>query len=329
MSRLGIGLIGVGKHGVRYATHITRDLAEELRLVAIARRDTDAARRQAAEFGCRAYHDYRELIAAADVDVLIVVVPPTAHPAIMEAAAAAHRPVLLEKPAAANLVDGQRILRAVRAAAIPVMVAHTVRYASVVPVLLRAREAIGPLHALRLSQRFEPSRPGWIDDPAIAGGGMTLHTGVHVFDLARLLTGMEAERVSCEMARVGTVHTEDNFAAVIRFGGGGGGVVLADIAGSRATASRCGAIEIAGERGQLVADHVFNTAAIVRGTVSTVLAVPPPASTVLEVLRDFTRAIRSGTPMPIPLEEGLRAVAIADACYEAAASGRAAAVTPV
>ncbi len=251
-----------------------------------------------------------------------------AHPSIMEAAAAARRPVLLEKPAAAHLTDGRRILRAVRAAGLPVMVAQTIRYTSVVRVLLRERQAIGRLHALRLSQRFEPSRPGWIDDPAIAGGGMTLHTGVHCFDLARVLTGLEAERVSCEMAKVGTAHTEDNFAAVIRFGAGGG-VVLADIAGSRATASRSGAIEMAGERGQLVADHVFNTAAIVRGAVATPLAVPPPVATVLEVLRDFTRALRAGSPMPIPLEEGLRAVAIAEACYRSAASGRAEPVVQV
>jgi predicted dehydrogenase len=320
MSRIGIGLIGVGKHGVRYATHITRDLSQDLRLVAIARRDLAAARAQASEFDCRAYTDYRELIAAPDVDALIVVVPPTAHPDIMEAAATARRPVLLEKPAAANVADGQRILRAVRTAGIPVMVAQTIRYASVVRVLLEERGAIGRLHALRLSQRFEPSRPGWIDDPAIAGGGMTLHTGVHVFDLARVLTGLEADRASCEMAKVHTTRTEDNFAAVIRFGGG---AVLADIAGSRATASRCGGIEMAGERGQLIADHVFNTASVVRGAVATPLKVPPAVPTVLEVLRDFTRALRHRAPMPIPLEEGLRAVAIADACYRSAASGKA------
>ena len=320
MSRIGIGLIGVGKHGLRYATHITRDLSAELRLVAIARRDGAAARLQGAEFGCKAYDDYRELIAASDVDAIVVVVPPTAHTAIMEAAAAARRPVLLEKPAAANVADGQRILRAVRAAGIPVMVAQTVRYASVVELLLRERDTIGRLHALRLSQRFEPSRPGWIDDPAIAGGGMTLHTGVHVFDLARVLSGLEADRVSCEMARVGTIRTEDNFVAAIRFGGG---AVLAGIAGSRATASRCGSIEMAGERGQLVADHVFNTAAIVRGTVVTPLSVAPSVPTVLAVLRDFTHALRTGSPMPIPLEEGLRAVAVADACYKSAETGQA------
>lgn len=325
MSRIGIGLIGVGKHGTRYAAHIRRDLPD-LRLVAIARRDLTAARQQAAEFGCRAYGDYQELIAAPDVDALIVVVPPTAHPSIMEAAAAACRPVLLEKPAAANVADGERIRHAVSTAGIPVMVAQTVRYASAVKLLLQERDTIGQLHALRLSQRFEPSRPGWIDDPAIAGGGMTLHTGVHIFDLARVLTGMEADRVSCEMAKVRTARTEDNFAAVIRFGSGNG-TVLATIAGSRATASRSGAIEMAGEHGQLVADHVFNTASVVRGAESTPLVVPPPVPTVLEVLRDFTRALRSGSAMPIPLEEGLRAVAIVDACYRSATSGCTAAVT--
>jgi predicted dehydrogenase len=310
---------------MRYATHIARDLPD-VRLVAIARRDLDAARRQAAEFGCRAYGDYREMIAAPGVDAIIAVVPPTAHVDVVEAVAAAGRPVLLEKPAAPTVAAGQRMLRAVRASGIPVMVAQTIRYASVVRLLLRERHNIGSLHALRLSQRFEPSRPGWIDDPAIAGGGMTLHTGVHLFDLARLLTGMEADRVSCEMAQVATTHTEDNFAAVIRFGAG---AVLADIAGSRATASRCGAIEMAGERGQLIADHIFNSAAIVRGTVPTPLTVPPPVPTVLAVLHDFMDALRAGTPMPIPLEEGLRAVAIAEACYQSAASARAVSVAPI
>jgi predicted dehydrogenase len=319
MSRIGIGLIGVGTHGTRYATHITRDLPD-LRLVAIARRDAAAGRLQAAQFGCRAYVDYHEMMAAPDIDAVILVVPPTAHPEIMAAAAAARRPVLLEKPAAANLNDGLRILHAVRAAGIPVMVAQTVRFTSVVRVLLQERDTIGRLHGLRLSQRFEPSRPGWIDVPAIAGGGMILHTGVHLFDLARLLTGMEADRVSCEMTRVRTTHTEDNFAAIIRFGNGD---VLADIAGSRATASRCGTIDMAGEHGQLVADHIFNTAWIVRGAVRTPLAVPPPVQTVPTVLRQFTQALRTGTPMPVPLEEGLRAVAIADACYASARSGKA------
>jgi len=317
MTRLRLGLIGVGKHGSRYARHIARDLPQ-VRLAGIARRNLVAARAQAEELGCSAYGDYRELLAAPEIDAVIVVVPPTLHEEIIEAAVAARRPVLLEKPAAASVDAGRRMLRAVRAAGIPVMVAQTLRYHGVVRLLMDERARLGPIHAVRIAQHFEPSRPGWIDDPAIAGGGITLHTGVHSFDLARQLTGMEAHHVSCEMTRVGTRRTEDNFSAVIAMQGSN---TISAVAGSRATASRSGGIELTGHAGMLIADHVLNIAQFVHGTTVTPLPVPQPIPTIREVLTDFVTALQRGAPMPIPLEEGLRAVAIADACYRAAGSG--------
>jgi predicted dehydrogenase len=319
MTVLRLGLIGSGKHGSRYARHIVHDMPH-LRLVGLARRNLDAARAQADELGCRAYGDYRELLAAPDIDAVIVVVPPTLHEEIIDAAAAQGRPVLLEKPAAPNLDAGRRMLRAVRAAGIPLMVAQTLRYNGVVRRLMDERSRVDPVHAVRIAQHFEPSRPGWIDDPAIAGGGITLHTGVHSFDLARQLTGMEAERVSCEMTYVRTQRSEDNFSAVIRMRGG---AAVVTVSGSRATASRSGAIELAGAGGMLIADHILNTAQFVRGTTVTPLPLPDPIPTVREVLADFVTALQRGAPMPIPLAEGVRAVAIAEACYRAARSGHA------
>ena len=291
-----------------------------MHLVALARRNFELAQQQAHEFGCRAYADYRDLMAAADVDAVIAVVPPTLHREIIETAAALRRPVLLEKPAAAGVAEGRRMLHAVREAGIPVMVAHTLRYNGVVRAVLKAREQIGRLHALSISQHFEPSRPGWIDDPAVAGGGIIMSTGVHSFDLVRLLSRLEAERVSCEWSSIRTAQTEDNFSAMIRLSDG---TTLASITGSRATASRCGAIELAGEHGLLIADHLLNTAVVLRGTSATAVPVPPPVATVRAVVADFASALERGAPMPIPLEEGLRAVAIVEACYQAARAGRA------
>jgi len=325
MADLRIGLIGVGKHGARYARHLAQDIPG-VRLAGIARRDRAAAQAQADELHCPAYDDYRALIAAPDVDAVAIVVPPTLHPEMVAAAAGAGRPILLEKPAAANIADGARMLAAVRAAGVPVMVAQTLRFNEVVRTLQESLPRIGRLHALRISQRFEPSRPAWIDDPAIAGGGITLHTGVHSFDLARLLSGLEPDRVSCEMAVVQTRGTEDNFAAVVRFGGG---AVLASVAGSRATASRSGPIELAGEQGQLIADHVFRTVTLVQGYTATPLPIPPAVPTVRETICAFADALRRGVPMPISLEDGLRAVAIADACYRAARGARVVAVPPI
>jgi len=79
----------------------------------------------------------------------------------------------------------------------------------------------------------------------------------------------------------------------------------------------------------LIADHVLNTAQLVHGSRVDVLPVAPPVPTVREVLRDFAAALRQSAPMPIPLEEGLRAVAMVDACYDAARTGRAVAVAAV
>ena len=207
--------------------------------------------------------------------------------------------------------------RAALKGGIPIMVAQTLRYNSVVRALIEARVRIGRLHALRLSQCFEPSRPGWIDDPRTSGGGIILHTGVHSFDLVRVLSGLEAERVSCEMTAVGTARTEDSFTAAIRLRDN---VALASVSGSRATASRSGGIELVGEQGQLIADHVRGTLQLLQGTAASALAVAPAVPTVQEVLQDFGRALRRGAQPPIPLDEGLRAVAITEACYEAARS---------
>lgn len=325
MTRLGIGLIGSGQHGSRYARHIVTDLPD-LRLVGLARRNLEAGRAQGEELGCRVFADYRELAADPAVDALVAVVPPMLHADIVQAAAESKRALLLEKPAAPNLEAALRMLQVARAASIPVMVAQTLRYNEVVRAIVDALPRLGAIHALRLSQRFEPSRPGWIDDPSLAGGGIVLHTGVHSFDLVRFLSGMEADRVSCEMSAVRTTRTEDNFGAVVRLDGGR---ALASVAGSRATASRSGPIEVTGEHGQISGDHVLGTAHLLEGRKATPLSLPAPLPTVREILSDFADALRRGRPMPIPLEEGLRAVALAHACYESSRSGAPAAVPSI
>ena len=92
------------------------------------------------------------------------------------------------------------------------MVAHTLRFDSTIQTVRAHLPEIGPLHALYLSQRFEPSTLAWLDRRAESGGGIVLHTGVHSFDLLRFLTGLEVTRVWCRTAQVVTRETEDSFA---------------------------------------------------------------------------------------------------------------------
>jgi predicted dehydrogenase len=289
-----------------------------LELVAIARRNIEEARGQAEQFGCRAYENYRELLSASGVDAVVVVVPPTFHLEIVEEAARQGCPVLLEKPVALTVADGKRMLGAVEDAGIPVMAAQTLRYNGVVQTLLAERHRIGPVHALRVSQRFEPSPLAWVDDPSQTEGGILIHTGVHSFDLVRVFSGMEAAHAFCRMAKVGGARLENNFSAVVELDEG---AVLATVSGCRSTASRTGAIELAGETGQLIGDHVLGTAHLIRDRVATPLDVPPEVPTVRETLRDFARALAQGSAPPIALEDGVRAVAVAEACHRSAREG--------
>lgn len=321
-ARLRLGIIGVGKHGRRYAHHIRADLAD-LELVAVARRDAAQGEAVAREYGCRFHTDYRRIIEADDIDAVVVAVPPSLHSEIITYAAHAGRPVLLEKPAAMDLATGRTMRAELQRHPIPLMVAQTLRYNAVVRTLLSARATIGPIHSVSLSQRFEPSQLAWLDDPAQAGGGIALHTGVHSFDLLRLICGSEPESVSCQMHRVKTRRTEDGFGAVFSFAGGN---ILATLSQARTAPGRSGGIEIAGEVATLKGDHVLNQAWRIVGTTPEPIDIGPPIATVRDILRDFTDHLRARTAMPIPFDDGLRAVAMADACALAAKMGRTVAV---
>ena len=317
MRRLGVGLVGAGKHGQRYLTHLHTDVPE-LVLAALCRRDASRGRDDAARLGCRFHADWRALVADPAVEAVIAVVPPILHPALVAAVAAAGKPLLIEKPLAITGAAAVEIVRVLRTARIPCLMAQTLRWNAVVRAIRARLPELGALHAVVLNQRFEPSPLGWLDDPSMSGGGILLHTGVHSFDLVRLLTGCEVTEVFCRTARVRTVRTEDNFAAVLRLSGSD---TVVTVNGCRATRGRSGMVDVAGDEGQLVGDHQLGFAHLVRGLERTPLPLDEPVPTVREVLRAFARLVLDGEPPPATPEDGARAVLIAEACHRSAESG--------
>jgi predicted dehydrogenase len=311
-----VGLVGAGKHGERYVRHIVEDVPE-LRLRLLCRRDAVAGREQAARVGARYVAEFLELVASPEIDAVVVAVPPAFHRAICEAAARAGKAILLEKPLATTRSEGSAMRDAVAKAGVPFMAAHTLRFNSVVRAVREEIAALGALHQVCLSQRFEPSPLAWLDDPRVSGGGNILHTGVHSFDLLRFFAGADPTSVVARTRRLVTRQTEDSFVALFSFPA----PLLGSVAGSRATASRSGTIEVVGEHGQIVADHVHGWAVRLRGTRSEPLTVATPVPTVREALRTFARMIRTGEPAPITLPDGLWAVSMAEACYRSASSG--------
>ena len=315
---LGIGLIGAGKHGLRYVEHMAEDIPQA-ELVAVCRRNRSAGEQLAARYGCHYHATYDQLIADQNIDAIAIVVPPALHGSIVAAACRAGKHILIEKPLAVSVAEAQQISAIIDASPIRCMVAQTLRFNSVVQTLKQHLSAIAPLHSLHLSQHLEPSSLAWIDRKAESGGGIILHTGVHSFDLLYFLSGQATTQVWCQTKTIFTRETEDNFQM---YGRTTDPLLTVQVSGSRSTQSRSGLIEITGENGQLVGDHAHNFVDLVRGRERIPVSVPPPVPTVKEAVQAFVDALQNNTPFPVTVEDGLRAVAIAEACYRSAETGQ-------
>ncbi|HEU5393306.1 MAG TPA: Gfo/Idh/MocA family oxidoreductase, partial [Candidatus Methylomirabilis sp.] len=303
--------------GSRYATHLLAGDVPGASLAAVCRRNVEAARTFAASHGITAHAEPDLLFADPEVDAVLLVVPPNLHPTLVPAALAAGKPILVEKPLATDTEGCRTILAAARGGSVPLMVAHTLRFDTVVQALQARLPQIAPLTFLALDQLSEPSSQAWGDAPGV--GGALVNTGVHGFDLVRVLTGREVLEVICRTARARSRHTEDTFAAILTLSGPPD---LAVVTNSRAAGGRSGRIVAVGQAGQLAGDVAAGTLTLVRGRDQTPIPLPPSAPTVREVLRAFARTLQGGTPVPVSAEEGARAVAVAEACARSAAEGR-------
>lgn len=309
--RLRVGLVGIGKHGLRYAKHIREDV-DELELVAVSRRDAESGRAIASTLGCDYVADPRALAERTDVDLVVIAAAPAAIAPVALAAVAAGKRLLIEKPVARDLAEGLMLLQLIESSGAYCMAGHTLRLNAVVEEMSRIVGELGRLDSLIFSQRFPPQLDlRWLDDPAFSGGGNILHTGIHCFDLCRLLAGSDPTAAFCVARSVHTKRTEDVFQASLTLANG----AFATVSCSRSTASRNGLIEISGEHGQIIGDHVLHTLYKIGPTGAAQLGVRPPKHTVLEMLRLVVADCRRDREATIDYRTGLSALAVADACY--------------
>ncbi len=118
-NRITIGCIGIGSRG----SQVLRGFLAHRNARVVAACDVNAHRRTAAvrlidehyqTTGCRAYHDYRRLLARADVDMVIIATPDQWHVLTSLAAARAGKDVYLEKPIGVTFAEAQALRAAVK-----------------------------------------------------------------------------------------------------------------------------------------------------------------------------------------------------------------------
>jgi predicted dehydrogenase len=247
------------------------------------------------------------------VEAVVVVTPPALNLEICLAVAQAKKALLVEKPLAVMAAEARAIAGAARQAGSVMMTAQTLRFDASIIALQERQAQVGALQYLSLASRMEPH--GMSEDSHGFGGrGCLLETGIHLLDLIRVLTKDEVQAVSCDMDVVPPQGAECR--TIGRFTTSTGLVCLVDV--SRLSSGRIGRVELIGAEGQLSADWCGQRLVQVsarHGTGEWPMASVP---TVLSTLRAFVRAVRGRLPSPISIEDGKRAVEIAEACYVSA-----------
>lgn len=173
-------------------------------LVAVMRRNAALAADYARRHGVpRHYSDARALVADPEVDAVYVATPPGAHLEGVQLAAAARKPVYVEKPMARHTPECDAMIAACAAAQQKLFVAY---YRRALPRFLKVREllASGVLGTFTaLHYRFSspghagtgavahggPAQPSWRTDAPTSGGGLLLDLGSHALDLLDFFGG--------------------------------------------------------------------------------------------------------------------------------------------
>ena len=316
MAVIRVGLIGMGRHGMRYAQHIMRDV-QSMELYAVCRQDPLRGATFAREHNVRYYREYLDLLGDPQVNAVVVATPPRLHERICTTAVTAGKAVLVEKPMACNTREAINIVETTSRTGGLLMVAHTMRFNAVVQALEQRIDEIGAIHTISLSHRLEPPERDWRDDFAQGGGGAILNSGIHLFDLLRHFSEDEVRHVYCEASRIVYEELEDAFVATMRLRRSKIQCVI-DVA--RYTGGRSGRVELVGETGQLMGEIEHGYGMIIRERRVTPLDITAQPHTVLSALQAFAQTIRDDVEPPISAVDGYQAVEIAEACYDSASS---------
>ncbi|MGH2412046.1 MAG: Gfo/Idh/MocA family protein, partial [Chloroflexota bacterium] len=137
----------------------------------------------------------------ADCDAVVITAENARHRSLCEAACAAGKHVLCEKPLAISQEDAEAMIAAADSAGVILGTAFPMRHSLPARALHRALRAgtVGEVLAVRTTNHGTMP-PGWFQDPALAGGGAVIDHTVHVADLLRWYLEDEPETVHAEIS---------------------------------------------------------------------------------------------------------------------------------
>jgi predicted dehydrogenase len=322
------GVLGAAKIAVeKVIPAMQRGLWSEV--AGLASRDAGRAERFARGLGVpKAYGSYEELLADPDIEAVYNPLPNHLHVPLSIKAAEAGKHVLCEKPVALSVAEAKELLAARDRAGVRVQEAFMVRthpqWLGTVELLRSGR--VGGLRAVTCAFSYFNRDSANIRNRPEMGGGALMDIGCYPVNLSRFAFNEEPRRVFGLVERDPEWNVDRLTSAVLDFPAGQATFTCST---QLAPYQR---MQFFGTRGRVEVERPFNspndrpTRILVYDDSDAsggVEVVEIPACDQYTIQGDlFSRAIREGAETPLPLEDSVKNMAVIEAIFRSAETGR-------
>ncbi|MQT26938.1 inositol 2-dehydrogenase [Pseudomonas helleri] len=327
---VGIAVLGAGRIGKIHAANVAA--SKFATLVVVADPFADAAARLADELGAEAMTDCEAAIDRADVDAIVIGTPTHTHINLMLRAVRQGKAVLCEKPIDLDMAKSLAAVEEVERLNGRVMLAFNRRFESTFAQMRAAIEAgeIGDVRQVIITSRDPGLAP---EDYIEHSGGIFRDMTIHDLDIGRWLLGEEPVELTAIGSRLidpALMEKYDDYDTAM--------VQMQTASGKQCHINNCRQavygydqrIEVFGSTGMLQMDNLRPTT-IRRWSQEVTDAREPLLNFFLEryqqayksELDAYIDALVHKKPMPITVQDGLKALQLADAAVESVKTGRA------
>lgn len=326
MSMLKVGLLGAGRIGSVHAAAISGHAGSDL--IAVSDVVPEAASALAEQFSCTVSTS-EEIIANPGIDAVLISTSTDTHSDLIEAATAAGKAVLCEKPVDLSLARARTCQANIKRHDQPVMIGFNRRFDPSFGAFKTALDAgeIGKAELLSITS-FDPAPPPV--EYVKVSGGLFRDMMIHDFDMANFIMGevpvtLSAVGSSIVDREIGAAGDVDTAVVTLTYEDG----PIAVIKNSRRAAYGYDQrVELLGSDGLLQAQNMLENT-VVKSTDSGVTGAKPtyfflerymPAYTAEWAA--FVSAVTQKTALPVTLDDGVAALAMAEAATRSAKTGK-------
>jgi myo-inositol 2-dehydrogenase / D-chiro-inositol 1-dehydrogenase len=320
---LNVGLLGAGRIAGVHATAISSNPGS--RLVAVSDINTEAAAKLATQYGAEA-RSTDAILSDPAIHAVLIATSTDTHSDLIERAVAAGKAVLCEKPVDLSLARAQACQKAVLGK--PVMIGFNRRFDPNFSALKNALDKgeIGKPELLSITS-FDPAPPpvAYIK----VSGGLFRDMMIHDFDMANFIMGAPPVSVTAVGSSIvdpaiGAAGDVDTAVVTLTYADGRIAVIKNS---RRAVYGYDQRVELLGSEGLLQAQNMLENT-VVKSTTAGVTGAKPtyfflerymPAYAIEWAA--FVAAITEGKALPVTLEDGIAALAMAEAATLSAKTG--------